>query len=144
MGCRSIAWEPVPYFAAYFKYALLRNNMTHAVQVGSAAATGHTSLPTNAATWGCRAEADKVKTASHFRLWHTFMPQRVMFAKLRACARPHLYQALSPAVPFPCSAVLATCAVAREDSKQYHRRGAYHSGAQPRHLGHGWHWRQKY
>ncbi|KAL4449441.1 hypothetical protein ABPG77_007085 [Micractinium sp. CCAP 211/92] len=33
MGCRSIAWEPVPYFAAYFKYALLRNNMTNAVQL---------------------------------------------------------------------------------------------------------------
>ncbi|KAL4449442.1 hypothetical protein ABPG77_007086 [Micractinium sp. CCAP 211/92] len=33
MGCRSIAWEPVPYFAAYFKYALLLNNFTHAVEL---------------------------------------------------------------------------------------------------------------
>ena len=40
MGCRSIAWEPVPYFAAYLKYALLRNNMTHTVQVGGAAVPG--------------------------------------------------------------------------------------------------------
>ena len=28
-----VAWEPVPYFAAYFKLALLMNNMTHAVEV---------------------------------------------------------------------------------------------------------------
>ncbi len=40
MGCRSIAWEPVPYFAAYFKYALLLNNFTHAVEVGYAVAAG--------------------------------------------------------------------------------------------------------
>lgn len=33
MGCRVVAWEPVPHFAAYFKYALLRNNMTRAVEV---------------------------------------------------------------------------------------------------------------
>ena len=32
-GCRVVAWEPVPYFAAFFKYALLRNNMTRVVQV---------------------------------------------------------------------------------------------------------------
>ncbi|KAL4427804.1 hypothetical protein ABPG75_001893 [Micractinium tetrahymenae] len=38
MGCRVVAWEPVVYFAAYFKYALLRNNMTHAVQLREAIA----------------------------------------------------------------------------------------------------------
>ena len=34
MGCRVVAWEPVPYFAAYFKYGLLINNFTHSVEVG--------------------------------------------------------------------------------------------------------------
>lgn len=34
MGCRVVAWEPVPFFAAFFKYGLLRNNLTHLVQVG--------------------------------------------------------------------------------------------------------------
>lgn len=33
MGCRVVAWEPVPFFAAYFKYGLLRNNLTHLVEV---------------------------------------------------------------------------------------------------------------
>jgi hypothetical protein len=32
---RVIAWEPVPYFAAFFKYALLRNNLTHLVEVST-------------------------------------------------------------------------------------------------------------
>ena len=54
MGCRVIAWEPVPYFAAFFKYALLRNNLTHAVQASwllpqlleaSAPASEHSSSP---------------------------------------------------------------------------------------------------
>jgi len=40
MGCRVVAWEPVPYFAAYFKYGLLRNNATHAVQVSVPAGRG--------------------------------------------------------------------------------------------------------
>jgi predicted RNA methylase len=34
MGCRVMAWEPVPYFAAYFKYGLLANNFTGLVEVG--------------------------------------------------------------------------------------------------------------
>lgn len=33
MGCRVVAWEPVPHFAAFFKFSLLLNNMTRAVQV---------------------------------------------------------------------------------------------------------------
>ena len=41
-GCRVVAWEPVPYFAAYFKWGLLRNNLTHAVQVWLIACTAST------------------------------------------------------------------------------------------------------
>lgn len=37
MGCRVVAWEPVPFFAAYLKYGLLRNNLTHRVEVRPAA-----------------------------------------------------------------------------------------------------------
>jgi hypothetical protein len=33
LGCRVLAWEPVPHFAAFFKYALLRNNFTRAVEL---------------------------------------------------------------------------------------------------------------
>ncbi|PRW60388.1 A disintegrin and metallo ase with thrombospondin motifs 12 [Chlorella sorokiniana] len=33
MGCRVVAWEPVPFFAAYFKYGLLRNNLTNLVEL---------------------------------------------------------------------------------------------------------------
>lgn len=33
MGCRVVAWEPVPLFSAFLRYALLRNGLTHAVQV---------------------------------------------------------------------------------------------------------------
>lgn len=33
LGCRVMAWEPVPYFAAYLKYGLLANNLTHLVDV---------------------------------------------------------------------------------------------------------------
>lgn len=33
MGCRVVAWEPVPFFAAYLKFGLLRNNLTHLVEV---------------------------------------------------------------------------------------------------------------
>ena len=30
---RVIAWEPVPYFAAYLRYGVLRNNLTDRVEV---------------------------------------------------------------------------------------------------------------
>lgn len=33
MWCRVIAWEPVPLFAAFLQYGLLRNNLTDRVQV---------------------------------------------------------------------------------------------------------------
>jgi len=33
MGCRVVSWEPVPYFAAFFKYNLLVNNLTGAVEL---------------------------------------------------------------------------------------------------------------
>ncbi|KAL4427805.1 hypothetical protein ABPG75_001894 [Micractinium tetrahymenae] len=57
MGCRVVAWEPVPYFAAYFKYALLRNNMTHAVQMRFAIVSNSTGgeltiVVPNRGIWG--------------------------------------------------------------------------------------------
>jgi hypothetical protein len=33
MGCRVIAWEPVPLFSAFFKYGLLLNGFTNKVEV---------------------------------------------------------------------------------------------------------------
>ncbi|GAB4819835.1 hypothetical protein N2152v2_006881 [Parachlorella kessleri] len=33
MGCRVVAWEPVPHFAAFLEYGLLRNNLTHLVEL---------------------------------------------------------------------------------------------------------------
>jgi hypothetical protein len=33
VGCRVIAWEPVPHFAAFFKYGMLRNNLTGAISL---------------------------------------------------------------------------------------------------------------
>eukprot|EP00798_Chlamydomonas_sp_ICE-L_P016730 gene16730-22999_t len=33
MGCRVIAWEPVPRFQAFIKYALQANNLTHLVEL---------------------------------------------------------------------------------------------------------------
>ena len=40
MGCRVVAWEPVPYFAAYFKYALLRCSGARTPSTAAAAAGG--------------------------------------------------------------------------------------------------------
>ncbi|EFN60043.1 hypothetical protein CHLNCDRAFT_133271 [Chlorella variabilis] len=57
MGCRVVAWEPVPHFAAYFKYALLRNNMTRAVElrdgiVSNSSGTPRTILAPQRGIWG--------------------------------------------------------------------------------------------
>ena len=35
MGCEVVAWEPVPYFAAFLKYGLLRNNLVNRVHVSA-------------------------------------------------------------------------------------------------------------
>lgn len=57
MGCRVVAWEPVPFFAAYFKYGLLRNNLTHLVElretiVSNSSGTELTIVVPNRGIWG--------------------------------------------------------------------------------------------
>ncbi len=37
MGCRVVAWEPVPHFRDFFLYAVALNGFQHLIQVAAAA-----------------------------------------------------------------------------------------------------------
>lgn len=57
MGCHVVSWEPVPYFAAFFKYSLLANNMTSMVElreniVGEEQGKKLTIVVPNRGIWG--------------------------------------------------------------------------------------------
>lgn len=99
MGCRVIAWEPVPKFAAFFRYGLLRNLFAGAVELRSrvVAAQGGVNLTLIVPTtgiWGTagigganldagqRAAATEAVSAPAERVDDAVPPQRVLMMKV--------------------------------------------------------------
>lgn len=57
MGCRVVAWEPVPYFAAFFKYGMIRSQLVHLIElreaiVGETDGEELTIIVPNRGIWG--------------------------------------------------------------------------------------------
>ena len=57
MGCRVVAWEPVPYFAAFFKYGMIRSQLVHRIElreavVGETDGEELTIIVPNRGIWG--------------------------------------------------------------------------------------------
>ncbi len=54
MGCRVVAWEPVPHFRDFFRYGIALNNFSHLIQASTCQNAGHSSSGGRAARQGAR------------------------------------------------------------------------------------------
>jgi hypothetical protein len=129
LGCRVLAWEPVPHFAAFFKYALLRNNFTRAVEVSGWGGGG------GAPPRGCSAQAPPARRR---------MRARASCCLALAAAQPAA--ASPPSLTPPCLSHPSSLplAAAGAHCEQLQRRAADDGGTAARHLGHRRHRRHEH
>lgn len=86
MGCRVVAWEPVPFFAAYLKYGLLLNNLTHLVELreaiaGNSSGGEATIVVPNRGIWGTAGiDGANIDTAiaNEARVWANALPPHAL------------------------------------------------------------------